>query len=168
MIAYRQLFRYHHGMKDDETLDMLDRIARGAVAITTRALASGADGIDLTFPQWRVLVILGDEPDGVRLGEIARRVGVTLPATSRLLSRLSRRGVVSFATDAADRRATRASLTPRGREVREAILAYRRDALRGVAAAIAVSSHAAPDTPLGDDAADWLLDALATEFDRFA
>ncbi len=115
----------------------LERIAVGAVDLTTRALAQADPGFELTFPQWRALLVLGEEQDGVRIGAVAARVGVTLPATSRLLKRLERRGLTTLAVEEQDRRATRARLTDRGREVRAAILAHRRAAMQEIAGALA-------------------------------
>ena len=123
--------------RQQETLAAdLERIAVGAVGLTTRALAHGAADIELTFPQWRALLVLGESDEGLRIGEVAARVGVTLPATSRLLRRLERRQLTSLAIDALDRRATRAQLTERGRTVRAAIIDYRAAALLEVAAGI--------------------------------
>jgi DNA-binding MarR family transcriptional regulator len=117
----------------DTLTDYLERIAVGAVGLTARALELADTGFELTFPQWRALLVLGEGDDGSRIGEVAARVGVTLPATSRLLRRLERRGLTTLAVDEQDRRATRARLTDRGRAVREAILAHRRAALREIA-----------------------------------
>jgi DNA-binding MarR family transcriptional regulator len=137
----------------------LERIAVGAVDLTTRALTHAAAGFDLTFPQWRALLVLGEEQDGARIGAVAARVGVTLPATSRLLRRLERRGLTTLAIDEQDRRATRARLTDRGREVRAAILAHRRAAMQEIAGTLA-----APDRL---DLASGLR-AIAAGLDRFA
>ena len=111
----------------------LERIATGAVALTTRALAHADTGFELTFPQWRALLVLGESDDGARVGEVGARVGVTLPATGRLLRRLERRGLTSLSVDEQDRRAIRAQLTERGRAARESILAHRRTALVEIA-----------------------------------
>ena len=136
----------------------LERIVRGAVGLTTRALAQADTGFELTFPQWRALLVLGESEDGARIGEVAVRVGVTLPATSRLLRRLERRGLTTLTVDEQDRRATRARLTDRGRAVSEAILAYRR-------AAISDLSHVLPEPGL-TSLADGIR-AIAIEFERF-
>ncbi len=137
----------------------LERIAVGAVGLTTRALASAGSEFDVTFVQWRAIVVLGESEDGARVGEVAGRIGVTLPATSRLLHRLERRGLTVLAVDEQDRRATRARLTDRGRAVREAILAVRRSALREVAAALPASGGL--DLPTG-------LHLIAARLDQFA
>ena len=106
--------------------DSLERVIIAGVALTTVAISRAQPGMDLTFPQWRVIVVLGTTEGGMRIGEVARRVGVTLPATSRQLRRLERRGLVAVARDERDRRAALASLTPDGLAVRAAILAYRK------------------------------------------
>ena len=143
----------------DALADHLERIAVGAVGLTTRALAQADTGFELTFPQWRALLVLGEDSDGARIGEVAARVGVTLPATSRLLRRLERRGLTTLSVDEHDRRATRARLSPRGRTVREAILAHRRAALQEVATAVPEPERL--DLPAG-------LGVIADELERFA
>jgi DNA-binding MarR family transcriptional regulator len=143
----------------DPLADDLERIAIGAVGLTTRALAGAETGFELTFPQWRALLVVGEDPDGARVGEVAARVGVTLPATSRLLRRLERRGLTILRTDTSDRRATRARLTRRGQDIRSAILAHRRAALEEIAAAFAEPDHL--DLAVG-------LNRIAAELERFA
>ena len=143
----------------DALAEHLERIAAGAVGIMTRALAQAGSGFELTFPQWRALLVLGEDPDGARIGAVAARVGVTLPATGRLLRRLERRGLTVLAADEQDRRATRARLTDRGRAVRAAILAHRFAAFREVASALHHPDRL--DLPEG-------LRAIAAELERFA
>jgi DNA-binding MarR family transcriptional regulator len=146
-------------METPDPSDSLERIVIGAVGLTTRALAEAAPGVDLSFPQWRAILVLGESRDGARVGEVAARVGVTLPATSRLLHRLERRNLVTLATDDADRRATRARLTQHGHDVRSAILEYRRAGVREVAAAL--------DGRGGESVAD-AIETIARAFERFA
>jgi len=112
---------------DPSLVPVLERIVMAGVALTTRALNEAGTGLDLTFPQWRVLLVLGDDEAGATVSEVASRVGVTVPATSRQLRRLERRGLVAISRDERDRRATRARLTETGASVRETILAHRRD-----------------------------------------
>jgi DNA-binding MarR family transcriptional regulator len=123
-------------MSDDEDRgvgEALEQIVVAGVAITTRAIATATPGLDLTFPQWRVLVVLAPDGDGMRISEVARRIGVTLPATGRQVRRLERRGLVSVRPDERDRRAARASLTDDGRAVLEAIRALRRSEIARIA-----------------------------------
>lgn len=122
------------GLTDPAVAESLERIIFAGVALTTVAFSRSQPEVELTFPQWRVLVILGNASNGVRIAEVARLVGVTLPATSRQLRRLARRGLVTVQRDARDRRASLASLTPEGRAARAAIIDYRRERINAVAA----------------------------------
>jgi DNA-binding MarR family transcriptional regulator len=136
----------------------LERIAVGAVGLTTLALEQASPGVDLTFPQWRTILVLGEGDAGARISEVAARVGVTLPATGRLLRRLERRGLVMLARDPSDRRATRARLTGYGRDVRAAILEHRREALREMVGRLGLA---------GDPGVRGALADLAAAFERY-
>ena len=88
----------------------LEIIALGSVAITARVLATV--GPELTFVQWRLLVIVGESSDGTTVTSIASRLGSEISATSRLVTRMARRGLVTSRKDAQDRRVTRVSIAP--------------------------------------------------------
>jgi len=122
----RELRLCWHGM-DALLVDALETVAMGSVAITERAIA--AAGTDLTFVQWRVLLIVGSQERGATVGEIAERLGAHASPASRLVSRLRRRGVVEATIDPADRRVTRLTLTPAGRDLRQRVLDGRRKEL---------------------------------------
>lgn len=113
-------------MARDEIVDWLAGIVFGGVAITTTALARAPDGQELTFTQWRAILFVGDTAEGCRVGEVAAMLGAALPATSRLLRRLERRGLLTLERDEHDRRATRARLTDDGTSLRAAVLDYRK------------------------------------------
>lgn len=134
-------------------VDWLAGIVFGGVAITTTALQAATDGQELTFTQWRAIVRVGEREDGCRVGEVAARLNAALPATSRLLRRLERRGLLTLERDEADRRATRARLTDRGTELRSSVLAYRK------AEIAAIVDHVKPSA-----AADRVLRDLASGF----
>jgi DNA-binding MarR family transcriptional regulator len=112
-----------------EALDALEIVVMAGVALTTEALASGRSGLDLTLPMWRVLVVLGATENGATVSEVSRRVGVTVPATSRQLRRLERRGLVAIDVDERDRRAMRARLTEAGVGFRDGVMQARRSGL---------------------------------------
>ncbi len=121
--------------------DSIEMIVVGAVGLTSRALAEAAPDMELTVSQWRALVIVGAGDDGVRVGGVAERIGITSPATGRLLQRLRQRGLITLTTDHDDRRATLARLTPLGEQTRSAIVSYRQDALRSLAEGIAADER---------------------------
>jgi DNA-binding MarR family transcriptional regulator len=125
--------------------DLVERIVLAGVGLTSRALTDATAGPELTFPQWRVLVVLGERRQGATLSEVATRVGVTLPATSRQLRRLARRGLVEIVPDPDDRRASRARLTEAGVRVRQAIMDYRRDHIRALTRSMTVSPSSLAD-----------------------
>jgi DNA-binding MarR family transcriptional regulator len=120
-------------MEPESIVDALEAVAIGSVAITNASL-SEAGAQALSFEQWRAILVVGEEEDGRRISEVAQRVSVTLPATSRLLRRLERRGLVALEPDPADGRATVCRLTRRGLTLRGAVLDYRRLHMRQVAA----------------------------------
>lgn len=108
----------------------LERLVMGSVAITERAIA--ASGTDLTFVQWRVLLILGDHDEGETIGEVASRIGAHASPASRLISRLRQRGVVATTKDDDDGRVTRVRLTAAGRQLRTRVIRHRRRDLAGL------------------------------------
>jgi DNA-binding MarR family transcriptional regulator len=128
------------GQSPRSAAQALEAIAFGSVAVTSRALA--AAGLDLTFAQWRVLAIVGGDPNGVSVSEVARRLGAELSATSRLVRRLSHRGVVAAAKDEIDRRVTRLTITEAGARIRDAVLEHRMLLLTEV---IAAAGELTPD-----------------------
>jgi DNA-binding MarR family transcriptional regulator len=123
-------------------IEALERIAYGAVAVTTRALA--AVGVELTFPQWRVLVVVGNRPEGLSVSEVAERLGSELSPTSRLVARMARRGYVTLEKDPADRRVTRVVLTEPGQTLRRAVVAHRRMLIEAVVTDVVDDGEVSP------------------------
>ena len=68
----------------------------------------------LTIVQFRGLGFVNGYP-GATVSDLADHIGLTMAATSRLVSSLARRGLVRPRTDPVDRRRTLLTLTPRGR-----------------------------------------------------
>ena len=132
---------------DDEAVDALEAIVMAGLAITTEVLASGDAG-DLTLPMWRVLVVLGGEADGATISEVARRIRVTVPATSRQLRRLAGKGLVSLGVDERDHRAVRARLSDRGIALREDVMRRRRERLAQALGTAELSSAVGQDLRL--------------------
>lgn len=118
----------------------LDRLVIGSVALTERAIA--AAGTDLTFVQWRVLMIVGEHDAGATVGEVAERIGARSSPASRLITRLRARGVVITTKDPDDARITRVHLTTSGSELRNRVLSARREGLAAIAATLQISPPA--------------------------
>ena len=102
-------------MRHDAAVQAIELVARATVDVTTRALAEAMSALDPSLLQWRALLIVGDG------------VGVPLPAASRLVQRLQRRGLVQVERDPDDGRAVRVRLTPAGSHARSTVLARRRN-----------------------------------------
>lgn len=130
---------------DPALVGLLERIAIGAVAITARALTEAAG--ELTFLQWRVLVVAADHPDGVSVGEIGRLIGASPPSATRVVRRMERQRLVVLARDEDDRRRVRVGLTGEGRRIRDAVMQERSAHLADLLARSAVVADA-PGTAL--------------------
>jgi DNA-binding MarR family transcriptional regulator len=134
----------------------LEQIAVGSVAITALALEQAR--ADLTFPQWRVIVIAGLKPRGVAVSEIATRIGSSISATLKLVQRMQRRGLVSLEKASEDRRVTLVRPAPAGEALWTAVVGRRRIILAEVLDRLG---------PL-DEPADRLIERLGEAFGRFA
>lgn len=111
----------------DKRVGDLERIVVASVALTARVLGEVAP--DLTFLQWRVLVVVDEGADGIAVGAIAAELGAKLAATSRLLHRLRTRGLLAMDKDPQDNRVSLVRLTPAGEALRTAVVDRRRSIL---------------------------------------
>ena len=112
-------------MSSDRLLDQLDRLAVELVAATNAAIVDVGAG-DLSFAQWRMLMVLGSSGGSLRTHEIAERVNASMPSASRLVGRMERRGLVVSARDPIDLRGRRVALTPAGEALRLRVVQRRR------------------------------------------
>jgi DNA-binding MarR family transcriptional regulator len=126
-------------MADLALIEALEQIIMAGVAVTTVALAKAQPGVEFNFTQWRVLVVLGNAGSGITMTQVAERIGVTLPATTRQLRRLAARGFVVLEPDARDRRAIRVRLSESGKAARQSIMAYRRAEIARASEGLSVS-----------------------------
>jgi DNA-binding MarR family transcriptional regulator len=76
---------------------------------------------DLSMKEYDVLYTLSKCPDPIRLGELNRHVLLSQPALSRMVDRLTDRGLVSRSTDPSDGRGIRLALTEEGLAVQRRI-----------------------------------------------
>ena len=154
LIATWLVLGYSLSMPEPLLAHVVERIVLAGIAITTRALAGASSAYELTFPQWRVLFIVGESNDGATVSEVATRLGVTVPATSRQIRRMGRRGLVDIGQDESDHRAVRARLTAHGQAMRSAILSYRRRQIVETVARVHLSSATRRELALLADAFD--------------
>jgi DNA-binding MarR family transcriptional regulator len=103
----------------------LEALSFGLVAVTARAIEDVTTHGQLSFQQWRVLVVLAS-PARLRVTELARRIGASEPSTSRMADRLERRGLIETIADPLDRRAINLRLTPAGSTLRDEVVERRR------------------------------------------
>jgi DNA-binding MarR family transcriptional regulator len=103
----------------DKTEDVAIELPSAQLLSTFRrvwdSLVTGSDSdaglLQLPVLQLRCLRRIAAE-DGQRMVDIAHRMQMPLPGTSRLLDRLVRRGMVARQPDTHDRRVVRVTLTP--------------------------------------------------------
>lgn len=129
------------GISPVTATDSLEIIARASVAITEHALRS-AGARSLSLQQWRAIGVVAETEDGIRISAVARRVDVTVPATSRLLHRLAARNLISLEPDADGSTAQVALLTRDGRTLVEDSNARRRRVLAEIASRLQGSGAA--------------------------
>jgi DNA-binding MarR family transcriptional regulator len=81
--------------------------------------------LDLSFTQVRSLSILTGDLERATLGELGERLNISLPAVSRSVEGLVKRGYVTRAEDADDRRFKRVAATDEGRALMERLMELR-------------------------------------------
>ncbi len=111
-------------MSDDypeKLIEAFQDITRTSVAITAVVLATVERrlGIQLTFPQYRTLVVLSDGTKAP--SELANVIGVTRPAITKVARSLTSRGLVRRETGSGDRRMAELSLTGKGKALVEEV-----------------------------------------------
>ncbi|WP_427135487.1 MarR family winged helix-turn-helix transcriptional regulator [Pseudarthrobacter sp. S9] len=99
-----------------------------------------ADG-ELTAAQLSTLKMLLD--DGVRVGEIARNLGVRVPSATEQIIKLERAGLARREPDPDDSRGVRVTITEEGRAAVESANARRNAVMAGILASLSASDRAA-------------------------
>lgn len=112
-------------MHSDETLSRLaiDLVAAGSHFARATFQAAGSD---LSYVSLRALAALEREP-GLRVGELARREGITQPSMSQAIKRLVDEGFVTRKPSLDDARASDLTITDPGRD---AVRSYREASAR--------------------------------------
>lgn len=111
----------------DEVVDAVLASSRALVAVSARSIA-GVKGV--TFPQYRMLVVLNEAPSN--LSRLARALNVAPSTAMRMIDRLEAAGFVVRSVPAENRRETHLHLTTAGRRAVRTVNARRRRDLRAV------------------------------------
>jgi DNA-binding MarR family transcriptional regulator len=87
--------------------------------------------VDLTMSQLKMMFVLHSAmglagENGLRVSEVARSLGVTLPTVTAVMDKLVERGLVQRAEDRLDRRQHVCRLTQNGRDLVHRLMASRR------------------------------------------
>ncbi len=96
----------------EPAVEGLDVVALWALFVSfERRLASELAELDVSVPNFRLIGEVMREPEGIRQGELARRLGVRPPTVSAAVARLEERGLVHRVQDPEDPRARRVCLS---------------------------------------------------------
>jgi DNA-binding MarR family transcriptional regulator len=114
---------------DDETIAAIETalysLARRLRQAQLKDYISRQAGDDMDQAGMAVLYTLHGEKPGLRVTDLAARLGIDPPAVTRKAQQLERLGLVSRARDTDDARASRLRLTPEGRQVLKRFLLAR-------------------------------------------
>ena len=106
--------------------------------------------LELTLTQMKTLGMLNECVREVSVKELSERLGLSLPATSRTVDGLLRRGFVSRTEDTEDRRIKRLRLTDAGRAVVERLASARLQGLEAYAKSLSDDQRSALMAALAD------------------
>jgi DNA-binding MarR family transcriptional regulator len=110
---------------DEALVRDLGLLIRSLLERSNRSVFQAFDELDLSFTQTKIVMSYTgrDEPRSIKA--IADGLGLSLPATSRAIDELLRRGLVTRTEDPDDRRIKQIALTDAGREVTERMVELR-------------------------------------------
>lgn len=114
-------------MTVDEVVEAVLASSRALVAVSARSIAS-APGV--TLPQYRMLVVLDQEP--TNLSKLAAALNVAPSTAMRMVDRLVGAGLVERSTPPANRRETLLTLTTGGKRAVRTVTGRRRRDLRAI------------------------------------
>ena len=129
-----------------ELLELWSHLMRGS----SQQMFAILGELDLTMTQMKTLGMLDDCVNEVSVKELSERLGLSLPATSRTVDGLLRRGLLSRHEDTEDRRIKRVRLTDDGRAIVHQIVTARLQGLEAYAATLSDDQRAALMAALTD------------------
>ena len=105
-------------------VEELDTLAVALVALTARAIYETVG--ELSLLQWRILVEL-EAAGPLRLNDLAARLPSSMPAASRVVKRMTERGLLITRPVPADGRGISVQLSNEGRKLHAAVIDRRRE-----------------------------------------
>lgn len=99
---------------DDQTRRIAERLFEAFRTVAPLSRSPGF-GPGVRRGEFQLMHCLAHEPEGLRVGDLAARLGVRPPTVSQLLETLVERGLVERYADEHDRRAIRVRLSLQGR-----------------------------------------------------
>ena len=129
-----------------ELLDLWAHLMRGS----SQQMFAVLGELDLTMTQMKTLSMLDDCVEEVSVKELSERLVLSLPATSRTVDGLLRRGYLSRHEDEVDRRIKRVRLTDAGRDVVHRIVTARLQGLEAFASTLSDDQRAVLMAALAD------------------
>jgi len=119
------------GPRPQELARQLAGLFRYAATHSDGAFMREVSDHDLTLSQLKTLSLLSELPPSspLSLKDVAERLGISLPAASRAVDPLVRRGLVERREDTDDRRVKRVRTTPEGDALSQRLMAARVTAL---------------------------------------
>jgi DNA-binding MarR family transcriptional regulator len=121
-----------------ELLDLWAHLMRGS----SQQMFAVLGELELSMTQMKTLSMLDDCLEEVSVKELSERLALSLPATSRTVDGLLRRGLLSRHEDAEDRRVKRVRLTDEGRSVVQRIVTARLQGLESYASTLSDDQRA--------------------------
>jgi DNA-binding MarR family transcriptional regulator len=129
-----------------ELLEFWHHLMRGSSPHAYRLL----EELDLTMTQMKALHSLSDCEREISVKDLADRLGLSLPGTSRTVDALLRRGWLERREDEEDRRMKRVGITDAGREVVQRIDSARLAGLEQYTAGLSPEQRATLASALSD------------------
>jgi DNA-binding MarR family transcriptional regulator len=121
-----------------ELLDLWSHLMRGS----SQQMFAILGELDLTLTQMKTLGMLDDFVAEVSVKELGERLGLSLPATSRTVDGLLRRGFLTRHEDPDDRRVKRVRISDAGREVVHRLATARLQGLEAYATSLSDAQRA--------------------------
>jgi DNA-binding MarR family transcriptional regulator len=114
--------------RSPETRELARQLAgffRYATHVNLGDLLPEITELELSITQLKALSVLDTRDDDLSVNLLADSLGLSMPATSRMVEGLFKRGLVERGEDPLDRRVKRVLLTPSGRRTIEKVAAVR-------------------------------------------